>query len=98
LTGQLEVRLIGVFLKALLPESWRLNLIAVWLNSLLSSAQTTFAAPRWSMSIVKKSPSVRPLSQPRPERQIGPMWFGWSEICTDLKFGPVLSAFWDCEK
>ena len=26
------------------------------------------------------------------------MWIGWSVIWTDLKFEPVLSAFWDWPK
>ena len=30
--------------------------------------------------------------------QTPPVWIGWSEICTSLKFAPVLSAFCDCPK
>src|SRR5919202_6731761 len=99
LIGQAFIRLIVWFLNTLTPESWRENLFRVSLpREVLSSAQTTFAAPRWSTSTVKKSSRSRSPEHASPAVQIWPRWFGWSEICTDLKFEPVLSAFSDWAK
>src|SRR5436309_13205527 len=87
------------FLNRLTPESWRENLFRVSLpREVLSSAQTTFAAPRWSMSTVKKSSRSRSPEHESPAVQMPPRWFGWSEIWTLLKFEPVLSAFSDWAK
>src|SRR5438477_10033372 len=87
------------FLKTLTPESWRENLFRVSLpREVLSSAQTTFAAPRWSMSTVKKSSRSRSPEQESPAVQIPPRWLGWSLIWTLLKFEPVFSAFIDWPK
>src|ERR671933_2000927 len=97
--GHAFIRLIVWFLNTLAPESWRANLLRVSLPRLvLSSAQTTFAAPRWSTSTVKKSSRSRSPEQARPAVQIPPRWFGWSLIWTLLKFEPVFSAFSDCAK
>src|SRR5436309_1142493 len=81
----------------LLPESWRENLLRVSVVVVvLSSAQMTLAAPRWSTSTVKKSRRSRSPEQARPAVQIWPMWLGWSVIWTLLKLEPVLRAwlFW----
>src|ERR671933_1652958 len=99
LIGHAFIRLIVWFFNTLTPDNWRENLLRVSLpRDVLSSAQTTFAAPRWSISTVKKSSRSRSPEQARPAVQIWPRWFGWSEICTDLKLEPVLRAFVDCAK
>src|SRR5919202_1779800 len=88
-----------VFLYTLFPETWCAYLLRVSVvRVVLSSDQIAFAAPRWSMSTVMKSSRSRSPEQARPAVQIWPMWFGWSVICTFLKFEPVLSAFCDCPK
>src|ERR671934_2838631 len=93
------IRLIVWFLNTLTPESWRENLLRVSLpRVVLSSAQTTLAAPRWSMSTVKKSSRSRSPEQARPAVQIPPRWFGWSLIWTLLKFEPVFNALIDWAK
>src|SRR5205823_10346718 len=75
--GHAFIRLIVVFLNTLTPESWRENLLRVSLpRVVLSSAQTTLAAPRWSMSTVKKSSRSRSPEHERPAVQIPPKWFG----------------------
>src|SRR5919198_381262 len=97
--GQLFMRLIVWFLKTLTPESCRENLFRVSLpRVVLSSAQTTLAAPRWSMSTVKKSSRSRSPEHARPAVQMPPRWFGWSLIWTLLKFEPVFSALSDWAK
>src|SRR5919205_3255942 len=99
LIGHAFIRLIVWFLKTLTPESWRENLFRVSLpRDVSSSAQTTFAAPRWSTSTVKKSSRSRSPEHARPAVQIPPRGFGWSLIWTLLKFEPVLSAFSDWAK
>src|SRR5205807_3019871 len=97
LIGHAYSRLMFWFLNTLTPESWRENLLRVSLpRVVLSSAQTTLAAPRWSISTVKKSSRSRSPEHERPAVQIPPKWFGWSLIWTLLKFEPPLSAFCDC--
>src|SRR5437762_6384789 len=99
LIGHVFIRPIVWFLNTLVPESWRENLFRVSLpREVLSSAHTTFAAPRWSMSTVKKSSRSRSPEHASPAVQIPPRWFGWSLIWTLLKFEPELSAFSDCAK
>src|SRR5579859_461248 len=88
--------------KMLAPESWREKNCRVSWKELLSSAQVTWAAPRWSTSTVKKSARSRladcELLQEMPPVQTPPMWIGWGEIWTDLKLAPLLRAFWDWTK
>src|SRR4051794_40069207 len=98
LVGQLDCSPIVCPLYTLDPLSWRENRLRVKLRLLLSSAQTTFAAPRWSTSTVKKSSRLRLPSHAVPLVQIWPMWFGRSEICTLRKSGPGFRAFCDCAK
>jgi hypothetical protein len=87
------------FLKMLVPESCRANLFRVSLpRVVLSSAQITFAAPRWSTSTVKKSSRSRSPSQASPAVQTWPRWFGWSEICELLKSAPGFVALLECAK
>ena len=93
--GQVCCKPIVWFLYTLLPEICRANLFRVSERELLSSAQATFAAPRWSTSTVRKSSRLRSASPPRPPVLTEPMWIGWSVIWTDLKFEPVLRAFCD---
>src|SRR5213078_1371659 len=99
LIGQAFMSPIVWFLNTLGPESWRENLLRVSLpREVLSSAQTTLAAPRWSMSTVKKSSRSRSPEQESPAVQMPPRWFGWSLIWTLLKFEPELRAFSDWAK
>src|ERR687888_901805 len=96
LIGHVFIRLIVWFLNTLTPESWRENLFRVSLpRVVLSSAQTTLAAPRWSMSTVKKSSRSRSPEHARPAVQMPPRWFGWSLIWTLLKSLLPFSAFVD---
>src|SRR3954468_5117696 len=89
-------------LKMLLPDSCReKNCLVSW-RELLSSAQVVYAAPVWSTSIVRKSSRSRFCSGDEPHSvppvHTPPVWIGWSEICTSLKFAPGLRAFCDCPK
>src|SRR5918911_124925 len=89
-------------LKMLAPESCREKNCRVSCRESLSSAQVVYAARVWSTSMVRKSSRSRfcsaELWQAMPAVQIPPVWIGWSEICTSLKFAPGLSAFCDCPK
>src|SRR5919205_2932853 len=99
LIGHAFIRLIVWFLNTLTPESCRENLFRVSLpRDVLSSAQTTLAAPWWSMSTVKKSSRSRSPEHASPAVQMPPRWFGWSLIWTLLKLEPVLSALTDWAK
>ena len=67
-------RLMFWLLNTEFPDNCRENRLMVLLLRLLSSAQLMLAAPRWSISTVKKSSRSRlpPVEQPRPAVQTCP--------------------------